>query len=251
MAGVFYSNFRGTVGVIKPTIQSGSLDEFIRLLPIGIKVIPTYLTIKTGSEQELFDAVEQTKQKIAELAKLEVDVIHAEGAPIFMSRGYQGEQNDIGELEKTHGIPIFTSGMSHVEALRALGVKRFLGVTYVYPGVTDIYHQSHIRYFSEAGFEVVAMEGLMADSFNSVGRLSSHEVYAFVKKQYKKYKQEKIDGIYMLGSLWRCLDMIPMLEQDTGLPVVHAVPARVWAVQKRLDVRQPIIGYGRLLEEMP
>jgi len=28
------------------------------------------------------------------------------------------------------------------------------------------------------------------------------------------------------------------------------VPARVWAVQKRLHVRQPVKGYGRLLEEM-
>ncbi len=76
MSDVFYSNFRGTVGVIKPTIKSGSLDEFIRLLPPGIKVIPTYLGIKTGTEKELFDAVELTTEKIAELAELTINVIN-------------------------------------------------------------------------------------------------------------------------------------------------------------------------------
>ena len=249
--GDFYSNFRGTVGVIKPTIQSGSLDEFIRLLPPGIKVIPTYLGIKTGAEQELFSAVELTKQKIAELAALEVDVIHAEGAPIFMSQGYHGERTSIEELEKKYGLPIFTSGMSQAEALRALGVKRFVGVTYVYPGVTEVYHENHTRYFTEAGFEVLAMEGLWAESFVAVGKLSSHQIYSFVKKQYKKFKNDKIDGIYLLGSFWRCLDVLQILEEDMGIPVVHPVTARVWAVQKRLDVRQRVKGYGRLLEEMP
>jgi maleate isomerase len=141
--------------------------------------------------------------------------------------------------------------MSQAEALKALGVKRFVGVTYVYPGVTDVYHQNHTRYFTDAGFDVLAMEGLWAESFAAVGKMSSYEIYAFVKKQYKKFKEKKIDGIYMLGSFWRCLDVIQILEEDMGIPVVHPVPARVWALQKRLAVRQRVKGFGRLLEEMP
>ena len=55
----------------------------------------------------------------------------------------------------------------------------------------------------------------------------------------------------MLGTGWRCLDIIHLLEEDLQVPVVHPVPARVWAVQKRLHVRQPVKGYGKLLEQMP
>jgi hypothetical protein len=29
------------------------------------------------------------------------------------------------------------------------------------------------------------------------------------------------------------------------------VPARVWSIEKRLHVRQPVKGFGRLLQEMP
>jgi maleate cis-trans isomerase len=59
------------------------------------------------------------------------------------------------------------------------------------------------------------------------------------------------DAIYMLGSGWRTLNIIAMLEQDLGVPVVHPVPARVWEIQKRLHVRQPVKGYGHLLEAFP
>jgi maleate cis-trans isomerase len=55
----------------------------------------------------------------------------------------------------------------------------------------------------------------------------------------------------MLGSGWRTLDIIKLLEQDLQVPVVHPVPARVWEMQKRLHVHEPRAGYGTLLETMP
>ena len=36
------ANWRGTVCVVKPTYGSGSLVEFIRLLPEGVGVIPVF-----------------------------------------------------------------------------------------------------------------------------------------------------------------------------------------------------------------
>jgi hypothetical protein len=33
--------------------------------------------------------------------------------------------------------------------------------------------------------------------------------------------------------------------------VLSNVPADVWATQKRLNIRAPVKGFGRLLEEMP
>jgi len=237
-------SWRGVVGVIKPTHRPGSLEDFIRLLPEGIGVIPLFLGIKAGTEEEFMAAMEPIKEKVAELAKLGVNLIHPEGAPPFMLRGYKGEEEIIKDLEKKHGIPIITSGTTQVEALRALGVKRMLGISYF---VGDI-NQKYASYFREAGFEVLGMEGISVP-FADVGRMSSHEVYAFTKAEFLKHKN--VQGIYLLGSGWRVLDILATLEQDLQVPVVHPVPARVWAVQKRLYVRQPVKGYGRLLEEMP
>lgn len=239
------SSWRGVVGVIKPTHRPGSLEEFIRLLPAGIGVIPLFLGITEGTEKEFLDVLEAIKEKVAELAKLKVDLIHPEGGPPFMVRGYEGEKGIVRDLEERHGIPIVTSGMTQVEALRALGVKRIVGVTYFQD---ESKLQKFTDYFTEAGFEVLGMEGI-AVPFAEVGRLSYKEVYAFTKKLYLKHQNAQ--GIYMLGSGWRILDVIQILEQDLQVPVVHPIPARVWAVQKRLFVRQPVKGYGCLLEEMP
>jgi hypothetical protein len=43
-----FESWRGIVGDIKPTHRPGSLEEFIRLLPEGIGVIP--LTVGSGPE---------------------------------------------------------------------------------------------------------------------------------------------------------------------------------------------------------
>ncbi len=241
---MFSQNWRGVVGVIKPTLRAGSLEEFIRLLPEGIGVIPLFLGIKTGTEKEFFAAMEAIKDKVAELAKLEVNLIHPEGAPPFMIRGYKGEEEIVKGLEKKHGIPIVTSGQTQVEALKALGVRRMVGISYFQGDI----NQKYAGYFREAGFEVLGMEGISVP-FADVGRLSSQEVYAFTKAEFLKHKDAQ--GIYMLGSGWRVLDIIQTLEEDLQVPVVHPVPARVWAIQKRLYVRQPVKRYGRLLEEMP
>jgi maleate isomerase len=239
-----FTSWRGVVGVVKPTHRPGSLEEFIRLLPEGIGVVPVYLDFKRGTEEEFRAALNAVHGKVEELAKEGVDLIHPEGAPPFMAQGFKGEEKIIKEWEAEFKVPMVTAGQTQVEALRALGVKKFVGVTYFIGSINDMF----TRYFQEAGFEVLAMEGMKVD-FADVGRLASTEIYAHTRKAF--LKRPEADGIYMLGTGWRCLDIIHLLEEDMQVPVVHAVPARVWAVEKRLHVRQPVKGFGRLLEQMP
>lgn len=239
-----FTSWRGVVGVVKPTHRPGSLEEFIRLLPEGIGVVPVYLNFTRGTEEEFRAALNAVHGKVEELAKEGVDLIHPEGAPPFMAQGFKGEEKIVKEWEAEFKIPMVTAGQTQVEALRALGVKKFVGVTYFVGGINDMF----TRYFQEAGFEVLAMEGMKVD-FADVGRLASTEIYAHTRKAFLRHPEA--DGIYMLGTGWRCLDIIHLLEEDLQVPVVHAVPARVWAVQKRLHVRQPVKGFGRLLEDMP
>ena len=239
-----FTSWRGVVGCVKPTHRPGSLEEFIRLLADGIGVVPVYLNFQRGTEEEFRGALNAVHEKVAELAKEGVDLIHPEGAPPFMAQGFSGEAKITRDWEGEFKIPIVTAGQTQVEALRALGVKKFVGVTYFTGSINDMF----TRYFQEAGFEVLAMEGMEA-AFADVGRLAATEIYAHTRRAF--LTNPDADGIYMLGTGWRCLDIVHLLEEDLQVPVVHAVPARVWAVQKRLHVRQRVKGFGRLLEEMP
>jgi maleate cis-trans isomerase len=239
-----FTSWRGVVGVIKPTMRPGSLEEFIRLLPDGIGVIPLFLNIHEGTESEFRAVLDAVERKVEELAGLKVDVIHPEGAPPFMVQGFAGERDIVKRWEDKFGVPIVTAPQTQVEAMRAMDVESIVGVTYFEGEINDIF----ARYFRDAGFDVQAMEGISVP-FTEVGRLSSQEVYAHSKRAFLKHPDA--DAIYMLGSGWRVLDIIETLEDDLEVPVIHAVPARVWSIQRRLHVNQPVPGYGRLLFEMP
>jgi len=241
---VVFTSWRGVVGVVKPTHRPGSLEEFIRLLPEGIGVLPVYLNFKRGTVDEFRAALDAVEEKVAELASEGVDLIHPEGAPPFMVQGYQGEKTIITDWERKYKTPIVTAAQTQVDALRALNVKKIIGVTYFIGSVNDI----TTSYFRDAGFDVLGMEG-MSVAFEDVGRLASQEIYAHARRAF--LKNSDAEAIYMLGTGWRCLDIIRLLEDDLQVPVVHPVPARVWSVQKRLHVRQPLHGFGRLLLEMP
>jgi len=213
------------------------------MLPEGIGVIPLFLNIRHGTTDEFKRSVDPYLPLLEELASDGVEVIHAEGAPPFMLLGYEGEAQLLREWEERYETPVFTSGTNHVAAFKALKVTKIVGATYFTGEINNIFAD----YFKEAGFDVLAMEGIDVP-FEAVGRLPPKEVYAHVKRTVLRHQEA--EAIYLLGSGWRVLPVIESLEEDLGLPVVHPVPARCWEIQKRLGVHQSVKGYGTLLAEM-
>jgi maleate cis-trans isomerase len=237
-------NYRGTVGIVNPTRRAAWIDEFHELLPEGIGIIPSFLNLREQTESEFLGVLEETAARVTELAGLGPDLIHPIGAPVFMVHGFDGEQRIIADWEKQHGIPMFTSGQSHVNALRALGIKRFVGLSPLSPRINEIATQ----YFRDAGFDVLALDAV-ARPQGEAGMIPWQEVYRRAKKLFLEHNGA--DGIYFISSGWHIMEAVLKLEQDLGVPVVHPVTARVWEIQRRLLVREPVLGGSHLLEELP
>jgi maleate isomerase len=240
---VVYDCWRGMVGMIKPTKGSGSLVELIKMLPDGIGVIPLFNNVRHGKVEEFQAAIPAYEEKIAELAEDKVDLIHAAGTPPFMLLGCKGEAEIVAKWEKQFGIPIFTSATNQVAAMKALGIKKFVGIGYDFDDTSIV-----ARYFTDAGFDVLEL-GKLPGPWEEVGRLSSKDIYHQARNLFLRHRDA--DGIYFQGGKLRILDIIEPLEQDLGVPVVHPGVTQCWEIQKRLRVRQPLEGYGRLLAELP
>jgi maleate isomerase len=238
-----YDCWRGMVGMIKPTKGSSSLVELIKMLPDGIGVIPLFNNVRHGKIEEFQSAIPAYEQKIAELAEDKVDLIHPAGTPPFMLLGYQGEAELIRRWERHFGIPIFTSGTNQVAAMKALNIKKFVGVGYDFDDTSIV-----ARYFTDAGFEVLEL-GKLPGPWEEVGRLSSKDIYYQAKRLFLRHPNA--DGIYFQGGKLRILDIVEELEQDLGVPVIHPGVAQCWEIQKRLHVHVPRTSYGRLLSELP
>jgi len=234
------------VGTVRPTnrLEAGQEIDLEEKIPAKIKFLTRTMNFTSGTEEEFSTSMPGYEAKAAELVTLGANLVRPSGAPPFMLLGYKGEQEIIRGWEKKYSVQMFTSGQNHVRALRTLGIKKFVGASYFPDKMNAIF----ARYFTEAGFEVLAMEGIDAP-FADVPKVPPEQIFEFMKRAAAKHKNA--EGIYMLGSAWKTLDIIDRLEKTLDLPVIHPGPARCWETQLRLGLRYPMSGYGRLLAEMP
>jgi maleate isomerase len=234
------------VGTVRPTNrpEAGQELDLDTLIPAKIKFLYSTMNFTRGTEEEFSTSMPGYEAKAAEFARMGANLVRPSGAPPFMLLGYHKEQELISSWEKKYNVPMFTSGQNHVHALRTLGMKKFVGASYFPEKMNNVF----ARYFTDAGFQVLAMEGIDSP-FADVPRVPPEKILEFMKGIAAKHKDA--DGIYMLGSAWKSVEIIERLENDTGLTVVHAGPARAWETQLRLGLRHPIKGYGKLLAEMP
>ena len=233
------------VGSVSPTGRSDSATYESSLLPKEISVIQVGVGIRSGTEEEFGQVKGVYEQKVAELAGKKVDMIHVGGAPPMMVHGFKGEEEFVKMLEKKFKAPIYTAGRSQSDAFRTLGMKSFVGLTYFPESLNKIFANC----FTQAGFEVQAMEG-MDIPFGSVAQVPKEEIDNFAKEAFRK-DASKADGIYMLGSGWKVMEVAPVLEAELNVPVVHAQAVKIWSVLKHFRMHRPIANYGRLLQELP
>jgi len=232
------------VGCIKPRARGSSLGDMIRLLPPGIDVAAVYLNLAEGTREEMQNSYGTYEKNIAYLASQQCDIISIEGAPPFMLLGPDGEAKLVEGWRQKYKTDMFTSSQNQVNVLRAMKLRKIVGVT---PFGVDL-NKSYAKYFEDCGVGVVAMEG-MDIAFGSIPDVPSEVMYSFIKKKFLAHTGA--DAIYILGSGWDTLGIVAALEQDLGVPVVQPIAARIWEIQRRLHVRQPIKGYGILLETLP
>jgi maleate cis-trans isomerase len=237
-------NWRGLVGCIKPRVGDDSLAELIRLLPRGIGVAVVYLNLVEGTREELQSSYANYERNIAYLASQKCDLISIEGAPPFMLLGPDGEAKMVDGWKEKYKTDMFTSSQNQVEVLRAMKVKKILGIA---PFGADL-RKSYAKYFTDCGIGVTAMEGIDV-SFKDIPDVPAEAIYSLIKKKF--LANPGADAIYILGSSLDALDVVAALEQDLGVPVVQPTAARVWEIERRLHVRQPVKGYGVLLETLP
>jgi maleate cis-trans isomerase len=238
-----FTLWRGVVGMVRPTRRPGTLEELIRILPEGIGIVPLLLNFKAGSNAEFLDSIPLYERFAAELAEQGVDVIMLTGAPPFMLLGPEKEATLTAEWEKRFDTPVVTDPQMQVAALRAMNITKFIGASY-----SALQNRIVRDYMVQAGFEPLAMEPIDVP-FDQVAQISIETLYAHVKRLYRRHPDA--DGVYIQGGGWQTARIVALLEQDLGIPVVHATICEAWQIHKRLHVRQTAPGYGRLLAELP
>jgi maleate isomerase len=230
--------------MVKPTFRPGSMEDFVRLMPDGVGVMPLRVGAREGTEREFLSAQQIVEQRISELSEMNVNVIVVSGTPLTMLYGEEGDARLVKEWEQKYGVPIITSTRTMINAFKAFGTKSVVVTTYL----KDEMNQRVAAFYRDCGLDVKAITEFSVP-FSDAGRISPLEIYAFAKKTF--LDAGGADCIVLYGAGWRTLPIIDMLEQDLGTKAVTNVPAEVWAALSYLNIRTPIEGYGTLLREPP
>jgi maleate cis-trans isomerase len=233
------------VGMAKPHAGASQSYEFlVSMLPGHVRTLVRYAPIRHGTREEFAAAIPAYAGMVAALAAEGADLIHAEGTPPFLILGYDGERRTIDQWEKEVGVPVFTSAMCQVNALRALGVRRLVDA-----GYDPTTGPEAERYFTAAGFDVLGVEKVPV-AWAATVDLTEDEVFDMLAKVVRKYPGA--DGLCLQGSKhWQLSGAIARLEAALGIAVVHPIAARYWELMARLKLDGPRPGLGRLLAEMP
>ena len=233
------------LGVVKPSSRGEASHRLLMsMLPESITASARYAPVKQGLMEEFEAAIPFYEKSAGELAADGADLVHLEGTPPFLILGYEQERRTIAEWERKYGAPMFTSAMCQVNALRAFGVRKLVDAGYD-PTTGPIAE----RYFRDAGFDVLGVEkvGFAWTDNDDIGDDQAFEVLSDVLRRHAG-----ADALCLQGSSkWRLTDLIPRLESEFGVLVVHPVAARYWELLDRFGLEGPREGLGRLLAEMP
>jgi len=178
------------------------------------------------------------------LACAEPDVITYEATAAGFVLGIDGEAELRAEMTAATGIPATTGAHSIVEALAEMQSSNISLIDSTKPEITAMI----VKFIEEKGFKVA---GHMSMAFNHVtegNRISPQELYSIVKKFHKT--TPGVDTIFLASGCFRTLEIIPVIERDFGVNVVATVPANMWNCLKIADYKDPIPGYGKLLDRV-
>ncbi|MBI2369724.1 MAG: hypothetical protein HYV08_05715 [Deltaproteobacteria bacterium] len=236
--------WRMHLGAIFPTPVPGRVvREFYEVVPEGVDITMSTLTIRELSPEELERALERIEAAAEQLARFEVDQIYFLGVPPLAIKGPGYDREVIARIEKASGLPASTDFTGVVEAFRRLALKRLVMVT----PFEDEMNRLIKKLLEAEGFDVVHMKGLQIRRNVDIRKLPVPVEYTFAREVFRESPVEP-DGIYIPCGGWGSVHNIRRLEHDLGKPVVTWFQAMIWATLQRMGIREPLRGFGRLLE---
>ncbi len=238
--------WRMHLGVIWPTpLPAWVIQEFYEVVPPGVDITVSTLTIRQLSVEEQEKALAGIEQAADQLANFEVDMIYFMGIPLLTLKGPGYDREVIARIQKVSHLPASTGITGVMEGFRKLSLRRLIVATPFEDAVNQ-----RIKIFLEAeGFEVVHMKGLQIRRNVEFRKLPVSAHFSFTRQVVRESPAEA-DGIYIPCLGWGSIHNIPYLEEDLGKPVITGFNAMIWYTMKMMGVQGSVLGYGKLLETM-
>ncbi|WP_148881944.1 maleate cis-trans isomerase family protein [Thermococcus aciditolerans] len=230
--------WRGRLGLIVPSSNTTMEMELHSALPEGVSLHTARVPLKNVTEEELvkMNAMAVESARLLRDAGVELILYGCTSGSFIGGKDYEKEIE--ANVEEEVNVPVVSTSTAVVEALRILDAQAVLVIT---PYTDEI--NAREREFLEANeFEVLDIRGLGIEDNTQIGKLEPHEAYRLAKASF----MDEADAIFISCTNLRTFEIIEVLEEDLGVPVVTSNQASLWLALRQMDVMERIPGLGKL-----
>jgi maleate isomerase len=237
-----------TVGVLTPHVTPGPEME-IPLMSSGqvatvVSRIPLAEAGDAGSARQ--QLVASTRPDVVDRAAAafsasSVDALAYASTSAGYAAGFEAEVSLVDGLQDQWAVPVVSSSLATVRALRAYGLER---VVLVHPPwFDDETSELGAVYFRSQGLDARAVR---ADTLaNDPAAVQAVDVVEWVTRNVS----DSGDAVFFGGNGFRAAAAVDELERRTGRLVLSANQVLLWAVLTATGSPLAVTAYGRLLRD--
>lgn len=238
-AGVSATARPQKLGMLLPSSNAMAEPEIQRMLPAGVNVLTTRLKLAGSSEAALIGMTEKIEEASSLLADAEVDLIVFNCTAVSTFDPSMGEKIST-RIYDASGCPSTATSDALLAAFKVLQTKRIVLIT---PYIEEV-NLREVAYLEHYGFEVLSQVGL--------GLLEGTSMAAVPPAKWlelaRSYRDDSTDIYFLSCTAINVSSIIEILENELGRPVVTSNQAMLWHCLRLLGHKEPVRGFGRLLE---
>jgi maleate isomerase len=155
--------------------------------------------------------------------------------------GVEGNREFVRQIKAITGLEAATGAEACERALRLFGARR-IGVVTPYQPVGD---KNVVRFFSEIGFEVAAIEGLRCPTAVAIAHVTEDEL----RRAILRVNETGVDAIVQCGTNLSMVRLADEAERWLGKPVIAINAATWWMALRDNGIQDRLHGFGTLLRE--
>ena len=231
-------SMRARIGLIAPTDDKVEY-AFHQYAPAGVSFSSSRISLPGPTPEglniltdQLADACKVYKNKGG------FDVIMFGCTSGSCINGIGWDKELIRRIEENSGCPGLTTSTAVLEAFEALGTKKAVVMT-PYPDDTN---EAEKKFLEDNGIEVLSITGV---GFNKIGEFR-HADKQFLYRNAMKLKNADADVFFLSCMGLATMEIVEILEEDLGIPVITSHQASLWACLRHSKVYDKLPGLGKL-----
>jgi maleate isomerase len=239
--------YRRKFGVIAPSTNTIVEPDFYSMTVPGVTAHFSRIHIRNqnmaddkGMEELLVQIRDEIAASCERVLTCEPDyMVMGMSAETFWG-GVEGNRAFVKQIKGITGLDVATGAEACERALNLYGVKK-IGVVTPYQPVGD---ENVIKFFSEIGFEVVAIKGLKCPTAVSIAHVTEDELRDAILEV-----QPEADAVVQCGTNLSMVRLADEAERWLHKPVIAINAATWWMALRDNGIEDKVYGAGSLLRD--